>query len=98
MITMSLPIDDEYRIASDGVQYMIQKHLHATEKREEGFQSVGYYSSLQGAVQGLSERMLRESDAHGVIEVYAAMKRITATLTDALTPQFEVKVKQGEQK
>ena len=61
---MILPIDDEYRIASDRHQWMIQRARQRTPNGQSvlewGFESS--YPTFEGAVRELGERLVRESE------------------------------------
>lgn len=94
---MILPINEKYRIEADSLSWMIQSK--ATRKRDgqsiEEWRSVSWHSSLQSALQGLAERMIRSSDAQTVADAIADVKAVCAELSEALQPKFTVTVNKG---
>lgn len=91
---MIFQITDTIRLASDSRSWMLQearlrKHRR-TGEQITAWEPIRWYGSLQGAVQGLGEHLLRTSDAVGVAEAMAEVKKLVATLSPALAPQFDV--------
>jgi len=91
-VGMMIPINDRYRISSDRYQWMIQEAR--TRKGEKVWESKWFFGTFPAAVKGLWELMVRESDAQTLVDALADAEKITTTLSQALTPQFEVT--QGE--
>ena len=85
---MILPIDDTHRIVSDPHQWIVQRAEPPAKKRS-GWENIAYYPTLRTAVEGLGERLLRESEAEGWAEARAEAERLTRVLCEALRPYPE---------
>ena len=84
---MLIQVNDQFRIKSDSVQWMIQKRRTRNGKRT--WESRLFFPSLQGAVKELGELMVRESEAQTLADALVEVEKITTTLSQALTPQIE---------
>ena len=89
---MIIPIDDEYRIASDRHQWILQK---AMRKKRDGQQLIewnaeSYYPSFDAAICALGEALVRRSDAVGFADALLAVKSIVTTLSQALPTHINV--------
>ncbi len=92
---MNFVIDETYRITSDRNQWIIQR----SKKRKgkvvwEGFK---FFRTFDQCVQNLGEMLCRELDTEGVSEALAGIDAVSAKLSAALSPCFEV-VKRVEDK
>ena len=87
-----IPINDQYRITSDRYQWMIQEKRNRTGKAEE-WEPKSYFPTLEGAVKGLGEQMVRLSGAESIEELIKATENVTTTLSRALPPEIEVVLK-----
>jgi len=85
---MELEIDNKYRITSDKYQWMIQEKR--TRKGEIDWKSVSYYPSIEQAIQGLGELMVRLSDAKTLTDALRDVQNVATQLSHALTPNLEV--------
>ena len=85
---MIIPINQQYRIATDPYQWIVQKKRSRNGK--EDWESQTYHSSIQSALQSLGEFMVRQSDAVTLADALTEVESITTTLSQALTPQFQV--------
>ena len=85
---MIIPIDQQYRIATDPYQWIVQKKR--TRNGKEEWQSQTYHSTFESAVRELGERMVRESKANTLVDALADLEKITTTLSQALTPHSEL--------
>jgi len=96
---MILPINDVYRLAGNQHCWTIQrtrKRKHRrTHEAVEAWEDIRWYASIEAAVNGLAELLLRTSDAQTLAEVLAEAKNVAATLGQALRPHVEV-VMRGE--
>lgn len=94
---MILPINANWRIQSDPRSWAIETRQMRTRKGElvEEWRAVAWFSSLKNAVQGLAERMIRESEAQTVAEAAEDVKAVCAELCKALEPEFTVTVNKG---
>jgi orotate phosphoribosyltransferase-like protein len=89
---MILPINDDYRIATDTCAWMIQQRQKRKRKGKQVWEwrAIKWFSTLQQAVQGFADLMLMSSDAKTLAEALAEVESVVATLSEALHPQFEV--------
>ena len=85
---MIIPIDEQYRIATDPYQWMVQKKR--TRRNKEDWQSQTYHSTFESAVRELGERMVRTSDAQTLVDALADLENVITTLSQALTPHSEL--------
>lgn len=88
---MILPIDAKYRITSDRYQWTIQEARK--RKGKISWEGIQFYSSLEGAVNGLAGLKLRLSDARCLADALSEAQRIATSLTHALSPEYEVRTK-----
>ena len=84
---MKLPINKQYRIASDANQWILQKSR--TRKGVQEWESIAYYTDLDPLVKSLKNRMVRESDATTLTDALRDIQNVTTTLSQALTVQEE---------
>ena len=84
---MIIPINEQYRVATDPYQWIIQRKR--TRKGNEVWESQTYHPSVDGAVRSLGERMVRESKTQTLVDALEAVETIATTLSQALTPQIE---------
>lgn len=88
---MILPITDKTRILGDECAWHIQKR--GKDNKETGLPTWGsfrHYPTLNGAVNSLSEKMLRESKAETLTEALEEVKRVHRVLVEALSPKYNV--------
>ena len=85
---MIIPIDQQYRIATDPYQWIVQRKR--TRAGQEDWQSQTYHSTFESAVRELGERMVRESKANTLVDALADLEKITTTLSQALTSHSEL--------
>ena len=93
---MKIPLNDDYRLASDKYQWIVQRKRAVVRqgKRVEEWENLSYHPTATKAVNHHAETLFRESDAETIDEAIEAAKRITTALSEALqTPKFEVIVK-----
>jgi hypothetical protein len=85
---MKFVIDETYRITSDRNQWIIQRRRKRKGKVVwEGFK---FFTTFDQCVQRLGEMLCRELDTEGVSEALAGIDTVSAKLTAALSPCFEV--------
>ena len=85
---MKLPINKQYRIASDANQWILQKSR--TRKGVQEWESIAFYTDFGQLVKSLTNRMVRESDATTLTDALAAIENVTTTISQALTVQEKV--------
>ena len=84
---MILPINDQYRIASDSRQWMIQ--ASRMRNGELVWEPKLYFGTIESAVKELGELMVRESEAETLVDALADVEKVTTILSQALTPHSE---------
>ena len=84
---MIIPIDAQFRIKSDRYQWMIQERR--TREGREAWESKLFFGTFQLAVKELGELMVRLSGADTLADALEEVDTVTATLSQALTPQLE---------
>ena len=87
-----IEINNKYAIGSDSTQWKILKKIKPTKTNPTGWESILYYSTLESAVKGLGDRLIRESDETSVYGLSRAATEIVNMLSDKFT-QFEIEVK-----
>ena len=85
---MIVPINEQYRITTDPYQWIVQKKR--SRKGKEDWEPQTYHTSFQSALQSLGEFMVRQSDAASLTDALVEVENVTTTLSQALTPQFQV--------
>lgn len=90
---MIIPIDEEWRIATDEYQWIVQRSQVAGDNsRNPGsirWINQSFHGSLDSAIRSLGQRMLRTSNAETLAEALEVFKNVSDTLSQALT------IKQG---
>ena len=84
---MLIQINDQFRIKSDALQWMIQRRR--TRNGKPSWESKLFFPTLQGAINELGELMVRESQVQTLADALVAVENVTTVLSQALTPQFE---------
>ena len=80
---MLIQINDQFRIKSDALQWMIQRRR--TRNGKPSWESKLFFPTLQGAINELGELMVRESKAQTLADALVAVENVTTTLSQALT-------------
>ena len=91
---MILSINDQYRIISNSQQWIVQrrrkrKRIRNAEATLE-WRGELFFTTLEAALKGFGERLLRESKATCPTEALADVKRIAEALSQALPIRIEV--------
>ena len=84
---MMIPINDRLRITSDSRQWMIERKR--LRKGKESWEARLYFGTLKVCLKDLGELMVRESEANTLVDALEAVEKVTATLSQALTPQID---------
>lgn len=95
---MKIPLNDDYQLASDKYQWMVQKkdgqHTKGKLRGQTKWKSLSYHPTATKAINHHADVMFRTSDAKSVDEAIKEAKRIATELTEALqAPEFEVHIK-----
>ena len=95
---MIIPIDENFRISSDKYQWIIQEcKVTETGKNagKERWVNVSYWGTVQGAVKGLGELMVRLHDSDTLTDALEYIEKLTSKLSQALTPIVKVETRDG---
>ena len=84
---MLIPINDQFRIKSDSMQWMIQTRRSRSGK--PSWESKLFFPTLQGAINELGELMVRESKAQTLVDALVVVENVTTALSQALTSRLE---------
>ena len=84
---MVIPINDHYQIASDARQWMIQEARKRNGRTV--WQSKYYFGTFESAVKDLGELMVRESEAQTLADALDDVEKVTTTLSQALTVNYD---------
>ena len=85
-----IPINEEYRLTADKYQWIIQQAR--SRKGKKDWQSKWFYPTVQSALKGLGELMVRRCGAQTLAEALEAVEKVATTLSQALTPRIEDEV------
>ena len=85
-----IPINEEYRLVADTYQWIIQEAR--SRKGKKDWQSKWFYPTVQSALKGLGELMVRRCGAQTLAEALEAVEKVATTLSQALTPRIEDEV------
>ena len=80
---MIIPINEQYRIATDQYQWIIQTKRTRYGRKE--WRAETYHPTVESALQSLGELLFRQSDAETLTDALEAMKTVTTQLSQALT-------------
>ena len=84
---MLIPINNQFRIKSDSMQWMIQTRRSRNGK--PSWESKLFFPTLQGAINELGELMVRESKAQTLVDALVVVENVTTALSQALTSRLE---------
>ena len=84
---MMIPINEQLRITSDSRQWMIERKR--TRKGKESWEARLYFGTLEACIKDLGELMVRTSKANTLADALKDVENVTATLSQALTPQLD---------
>lgn len=91
---MILPIDTQYRLCGDRHSWIVQKRRKRNDRRAgthvAGWDSILWCTTLEEAINSLADLKIRTSDAQTLAEALAEVEKVTATVCQALAPQFKV--------
>ena len=91
---MLIQINDQFRIKSDALQWMIQRRR--TRNGKQSWESKLFFPTLQGAINELGELMVRESQVQTLADALVVVEIVTTTLSQALTTGLEAVSGLGE--
>ena len=91
---MLIQINDQFRIKSDSMQWMIQRRR--TRNGKPSWESKLFFPTLQGAINELGELMVRESQVQTLADALVTVENVTTVLCQALTTRLEAVSDIGE--
>ena len=86
---MFLHITDDIAIESDVNSWAISEKRY-TKRDGEHFRQIAWYSTLEGAIQGLSRMMIRSSKAENLQDAIKDVHNVAYILAEALEPNFKI--------
>ena len=84
---MIIPVNEHYRIATDPHQWMVEKARTRNGKKD--WEPKLFYPTFESALKGLGELMVRRSEAQTLADAIADVKKVSTTLSQALTIRIE---------
>ncbi len=91
---MILPIDASYRLAANRHSWVVQKRRKRKHPKTgvhvDDWESILWFPSLNQAVDGLADLMIRTSDTQTLADALAEVRQVAASLSQALSPTFKV--------
>ena len=84
---MIIPVNEQYRIASDSLQWIVQKARTRNGKKD--WAPKLFYPTFESALKGLGELMVRRSDAETLADAIGDVEMVSTTLSQALTIRIE---------
>ena len=84
---MIIPINQQYRIATDPYQWIIQKKR--TRCGEEEWRAETYHPTFESALQSLGELLVRQSNAETLADALVEVRNVATQLSQALTIRIE---------
>ncbi len=93
---MIIPIDDEWRLSTDEYQWRVEKYA-GIRKAEDGtevprWNAVMYFPTFKVAVEGLTQRLVRELPSVGVEEAIKDIDNLIKRLGTAL-PEVKIELR-----
>ena len=95
---MILPLDDDWRIASDPHTWMVQRRKVFKVGKRAGdveWESVEWYPTLEMAVVGSCERRCREISTETWVDSLAEFRRLHGDVT-RLAREFRIQIQEDE--
>ena len=90
---MFLKITDDYAIESDAMSWAVSKHA-IEPKKGDHWKQIAWYSTFENAVNGLLQRQIRCLEVDTLTEAIKGVEGLARGLSDALSPEYEVKLKE----
>ena len=84
---MIIPVNEQYRIATDPYQWMVEKARIRNGKKD--WEPKLFYPTFESALKGLGELMVRLSDAETLVDAIRDVEKVSTTLSQALTIRIE---------
>ena len=84
---MIIPVNEQYRIATDLYQWMVERARTRNGNKE--WEPNLFYPTFETALKGLGELMVRLSEAQTLADAIADVEKVSTTLSQALTIRIE---------
>ena len=93
---MFLKINNDYAIESDAVSWAVSKRT-IEPKKGEYWKQIAWYSTLENAANGLLQRQIRTLEVDSLTEAIKGVEGLAKGLSEALSPKYEVKLKENNE-
>ena len=90
---MFLQINNNYAIEADSIGWAVSKWT-VEPKRGEYWKQISWYSTLENATNGLLQHEIRCLEVDTLNEAIKGVQGLARELTEALSPEYEVKLKE----
>ena len=84
---MIIPVNEQFRIATDPNQWIVEKARTRNGKKD--WESKFFYPTFESALRGIGELMVRRSDAETLADAIGDVEMVSTTLSQALTIRIE---------
>ena len=90
---MFLKINNNYAIESDAMGWAVSKHA-IEPKKGDHWKQIAWYSTFENAANGLLQRQIRCLEVDNLADAIKGVEGLARGLSDALSPEYEVKLKE----
>ena len=84
---MIIPVNEQYRIATDAYQWVVERARTRNGNKE--WEPKLFYPTFETALTGLGELMVRLSDAQTLVDAIGDVEKVSTTLSRALTIRID---------
>ena len=93
---MFLKINNNYAIESNSNCWAVSKWTAGSEK-DECWKQIAWYQTLENAANGLLQREIRCLEVDTINDAIKGVQGLSRELTEALSPKYEVKLKENNE-
>ena len=93
---MFLKINNDYAIESDATCWAVSKRI-IKPKKGKHWKRIAWYSTLENAANGLLQREIRCLEVDTLTKAIKGVQGLARELTEALSPEYEVKLKENNE-
>ena len=90
---MFLKINNNYAIESDTLGWAVSKWT-VEPKAGKFWKQIAWYSTLENATNGLLQRQIRCLEVDSFNDAIKGVQGLTRELTEVLSPEYEIKLKE----
>ena len=94
---MFLKINDNYAIESNSNCWAVSKWTIESKKGKH-WKQIAWYQTLENAANGLLQREIRCLEVDTLNNAIKGVQGLSRELTEALSPEYEVKLKENNEK